>query len=149
LLAFVEQLRDGANIQSETVNLCSLFSASGAILYCVRPTSDTVTARLRNAQQVMRIAEQIGWNAELTDSDMRSGILLLQLPKHSRLLPASQLQQVFADQSVFLTAYDRGLIRLSLTTEPLSYEVFVRVEQALTAAARLARQQPALIPAPT
>ena len=149
LLAFVEQLRDGANIQSETVNLCPLFSASGTILNYVRPTTDTVTARLRNAQEVMRIAEQVGWNAELPDSEMRSGILLLQLPRHSRQLPASQLQQVFADQSVFLTAYDRGLIRLSLTTEPLSYEALLRLEQALTAAARLARQQHGSIPAPT
>ncbi len=134
LLAFVEQLRDSANIQSETVNLCPLISAFGALESTSQPTAATVTAQLRNAEQVIRIAELVGWNAELPDSDLRSGILLLQLPRHHQHIPASQLQQVFADQMVYLTAYDRGLIRLSLPTEPLSHEALVQLEQALTSA---------------
>ncbi len=144
LLAFVEQLRASANIQSETVNLCPLISAFGALKSISPPTRATVSAQLHNAQQTIRIAQQVGWDAQLPDAEMRSGILLLQLPKRQQQLPSIQLQQVFANQLVFLTAYDRGLIRLSLPSEPMSYEALVQLEQALTASSRLASQKHAL-----
>lgn len=141
LLAFVEQLRDTANIQSETVNLCPLITAYGAMQDTSEPSAATVTAQVRNAQKVIDVAERVGWYAELPDFDMRSGILLLQLPKRHQQIPAIHLQQLFADRSIFLTAYDRGLIRLSLPPEPLSDESLAQLEQALLVASRFASEQ--------
>lgn len=140
LLAFIEQLRGAANIQSETVNLCPLFSAFGAQENAKHPTVDSVTAQMQNGRKVIRIAERTGWYAELPENAFRCGIILLQLPKQQRQIPASQLQQVFSDQSVFLTAYDRGMVRMSLPTAPLNAEALERLEYALVAAYQAASE---------
>lgn len=146
LLAFIEQLRGAANIQSETVNLCPLFSAFGAQENAKQPTADSVKAQMQNARKVIRIAERTGWYAEMPENAFRCGILLLQLPKQQRQIPASQLQQVFSDQSTFLTAYDRGMVRLSLPTEPLSAEDLERLECALVSSYLAASEDYAPIP---
>lgn len=134
LLNFIEQLRSSASIQSETINLCPLFTAFGATAGLQQPTAKSVFQQLENAHRVIRIAEDLGWNAELPDSEFRSGILLLQLPLSEQLIPASRLQQIFIDRSVFLTTYERGLIRLSMPAEPLRSSALQQLEQALTAA---------------
>lgn len=134
LLAFIEQLRGSFRVQSETVNLCPLFSAFGAMEGADPPTTRSVSDQLHNAEQVMCVAEQSGWNAVLPSSDFRSGILLLQLPNRNQNIDAGRLQQVFLDHSVFLTAYDGGLIRISLPTTPLSVESLNQLGQACCAA---------------
>jgi hypothetical protein len=134
LLNFIEQLRSSASIQSETINLCPLFTAFGAIEGLQQPTAKSVFQQLENAHRVIRIAEDLGWNAELPDSEFRSGILLLQLPKSDQLIPASQLQQIFTDNLVSLTTHERGLIRLSMPAEPLCSAASQQLEHALTAA---------------
>lgn len=134
LLAFIEQLRGSAGIQSETVNLCPLFSAFGAQVNARRPTAYSVASQTQNARKVIRIAERAGWYAELPNDEFRSGILLLQLPKQRRQIPASLLQNILADHSIFLTAYDRGMVRLSLPVEPLNAEAQERLERGLVAA---------------
>lgn len=145
LLAFIEQLKGDANIQSETVNLCPLFSAFGAQENARQATEDTVTAQIQNSRKVIQIAERAGWYAELPENEFRCGILLLQLPKHQRHISASQLQQVFADQSIYLTAYDRGMVRLSLPVEPLNPEDQGRLEHALAAAKQAASEDYAAV----
>ena len=134
LLAFIEQLRGTVNIQSETVNLCPMLSAFGALQTARTATANSVTAQMQNARNVIRIAERAGWYAELPDNELRCGIVLLQLPKDRRQIPASQLQQIFADQSIFLTTYDHGMVRLSLPVEPLNTDAHQRLEQAFVAA---------------
>ena len=146
LLAFIEQLRGSVGIQSETVNLCPLISAFGAQENSRQPTVDSITAQLRNARRVIRIAERSGWYAELPENEYRCGILLLQLPKQQRQIPASQLQQLFADRSISLTAYDRGLVRLSLPVEPLNAKALERLEHALVAANHAASENYESIP---
>lgn len=145
LLAFIEQLRGTAGVQSETVNLCPLISAFGAQDNSRQPTVDSITAQLRNARRVIRIAERAGWYAELPENEYRCGILLLRLPKQQQQISASQLQQIFADRSVSLTAYDRGLVRLSLPVEPLDANALERLEHALVAANHAASENCELI----
>jgi hypothetical protein len=136
LLRFVEQLFNGATRHSgETVNLSALFSCQGAVSDAIRSGasdgSDAV-ARLQNAEQVADLAAAVGWSPRLPHPTLRSGVLLLQAESETTCrLPVECLRAAFHDHGVALTAYNDGLIRLSMPATPLQQHELDLIEAAL------------------
>jgi hypothetical protein len=138
LLEFLTCLQGGTTSasHSETVNLISLACAAGALsdlARCPRPLNAVFSDRRLNADRLACHAKQFGWAARQPDSaELRSGILLLQSTQaHIRRLAAAELQGRTDADHVILTAYDDGLVRLSLPDEPLRDWQLTRIAQAL------------------
>lgn len=135
LLSFLQQLNGRPIVVSETVNLCPLFATFGALAGSSAPTTESLGGQIRNADLVCAMAESAGWYAIRPTEELRTGILLLQLPCQRNGPTATELQTFFADRSISLTAYSGGLIRLALPVEPLTPESASALQQALGEAA--------------
>ncbi len=121
----------------ETVNLASLFACQGAVSDALRggePAS--LATRLRNLDAVASVAKCAGWSPLLPAQELRSGILLLQAerPKIQAASPAS-IRSTLADAGVALTAYERGIVRLSMPADVLPSQSLDQLRHALQLAA--------------
>jgi hypothetical protein len=123
LLKFTGQLEGHAlDSPMETVNLTPLFSCQGAVEDALNsslaPTS-YFPSRLANLRTTGAAAETAGWEPLLTDPAMQSGILLLRAERsETRSRTAAHLRHAFGEEGVALTAYDEGLVRLSMPDTP-------------------------------
>jgi hypothetical protein len=143
LLQFLAQL-DGNRLgrYGETVNLSPLFSCQGALEGLSAATvASALPRRLANARPLARIAVEHCWRPLLPNERLRSGILLLQAAdEHSRELPPDVLRRRFHEAGLALSAYNRGVVRVSLPSEPWRR---VDLQQAAAAFASVAQSTPA------
>ncbi len=119
LLRFTTQLETGLlDDDTETVNLISLFTCQGAAVDALeQPTSlqTAFLARRHNLLQAADLGQACGWRSLLPADPFRTGILLLQPERAIRRNQSPQeLRRNFAEHGVALTAYDAGVIRLSM-----------------------------------
>jgi selenocysteine lyase/cysteine desulfurase len=139
LLRFVESLQDERNCDpSETVNLASLFSCAGAVrdAECNGGAAGRLEVRISNADRVSKLASAAGWRPCLPDESLRSGILLLEpTTARAQSLAPDEARAALQKQGVVLTAYDGGVLRLSMPTTPLQSEDLAVLSSALTAIA--------------
>jgi hypothetical protein len=118
LLRFAAQLEaDALDGTSETVNLTSLFSCQGAVADALAPgqAANGLPIRLQNAGELTGMVQAAGWRPLLPAESLRTGILLLQAERGAtRKKPGQDLRAAFCEQGVALTAYEDGLVRLSM-----------------------------------
>jgi hypothetical protein len=123
LLRFIRKIQantpDGI---SETVNLAPLFSCQGAVLDALSQTetpTQLLDTRIANVHAAERTAAESGWETRALHDTFRTGIVLLQARRPLRTCPTPEsLRAAFYDQGIVLTAYDAGLIRLSMPDTP-------------------------------
>jgi len=118
LLRYTREVESGrVNGYSETVNFGPLFSCQGAI--ADRGTSDEQVTQQEHQRQNLEVVAGIvtdaNWRPVLLDSGLRTGILLAQAndPDLSRKDP-SAMREAFREHGVGLSAYEGGIIRLSM-----------------------------------
>jgi hypothetical protein len=119
LLRFATQLEhDHLDGRTETVNLAPLFTSQGAVadaLAAGETPADRLPTRLANLRAVAALAPSCGWQPHVVAPEFRTGILLLQAEGSLlRSLSSEALRQRFGEQGVAVTAYQDGLIRLSM-----------------------------------
>ncbi len=122
LLRFSTQVeRDALDGTSETVSLASLFSCQGAVADALEggvAPSRSLAGRLESLVAAATVAASAGWRPLLASPAFRTGILLLQAEREKmKKLSAPELRRTFAERGVALTAYDGGMIRLSMPGE--------------------------------
>ncbi len=122
LLRFTTQLEsDALDARTETVNLACLFSCQGAVtdaLEHVRTPSHSLPRRLESLGPAAGASAASAWRPLLPQEVFRSGILLLQAERgRSRDLSAHELRRAFSERGVALTAYDGGVLRLSMPAD--------------------------------
>ena len=102
---------------AETVNIGPLFSCHGAILDLPSHCKQIAEHRkqLKNVDTLSQSSMSAGWQALLPHRDFRSGILLVRAVRHAirKMLP-SAVSQLFQVRGIAITAYDDGVIRLSV-----------------------------------
>lgn len=135
LLRFSGQLESGhLDGVSETVSLAGLFSCQAAADDVADGglAVDGSSVRAGNHQAVADLASAAGWQPVLPDAGLRSGILLLR-PEREHLAETNgdALRSRFLDLGVALTAYDGGVVRLSLPGQPLGPDEIAIVRSAL------------------
>jgi len=121
LLAFSrEVLTDEVRHDSETVNLTSLFTCRAALEdHKTSPTdlADTLARRVRNGSLVRELAERAGWSP--LQQSMPTGIVMLQSKCPAvREARADLIREFFVALGVSVTAYDGGMIRMSMPSRP-------------------------------
>ena len=119
LLRFAPELETGQpGPLMETVNLAPLFSCQGAVEEALPSRGEPevcLPRRLDNLSVAVEAVLDCGWRPLLPSTGLRTGILLLQAAGTAvQRVPAGALRQAFAEHGVALTAYDEGLIRLSM-----------------------------------
>ena len=118
LLRFTEELERGETSRfGETVNLTSLFTCQGAVddvLEHRRLGADLIQ-QIENADRLFDQATVTGWRPLLPADELRTGICLL-TPTSSAASRASpcELRESFHRKGIALSAYRRGLVRLSM-----------------------------------
>ena len=126
LLRFTGQLESDSFEATETVNLTPLFSCQGAVsdaLASGASPAAQLAGRSRNLSTAADLANRSGWSPLLADPSLRSGILLLRAEREiTRSIDAPCLRDAFGDEGVALTAYEDGLLRLSMPEEALRPE---------------------------
>lgn len=104
--------------ETETVSLIPLFTCQGAAVDALERTSslaDVLRQRRANLVETAELAAASGWMPVQPAETFRTGILLLQAERDkTRVEPADELREAFADNGVALTAYDGGFARLSM-----------------------------------
>ncbi len=124
LLRFVERLETGVGFDSgETVNLTALFSCGGAIHDAARRENTEVGLReqLKNGDLVTEAAQAAGWRPCSPDPSLRSGIVLLESgDSRQKSREPELLRKAFHEHGVALTAYEGGVVRLSMPMAPLT-----------------------------
>ena len=102
----------------ETVNFAPLFAAHGAVGDAAATNAEAeapFAVRLRNVEAVAKAAASAGWSPLLPHPSVQGGILLLQArPGKTRLLSPDVLRSQFHRFGISLTAYERGIARLSM-----------------------------------
>ena len=130
LLTFVEQINGNDSPRSETVNLGPLFSAFGAISDGRPAIEDSLRNRIANADIVSQLAIDAGWRSVRPSKEFRTGILLLEPPKSWVCSNSiAKFEQRFLDESVYVTIYDSGLVRLAMPCEPLTQSELDRMSR--------------------
>jgi hypothetical protein len=135
LLRFSQQMHD-ANLDgySETVNLGPLFSCCGAAADALHPSisqSDGLREQAANADLVADIVRDAGCRAVVPHQGLRSGILLVERRDRSAQTTTSdEIRGFFQSYGVLVTAYDGGLVRLSMPKYPLVQSELQRLRQA-------------------
>jgi len=124
LLRFTEELENGNTTRyGETVNLAPLLTAQGAADECdPNCLATTLSGRIANADRLLSRLGDAGCRPHMPAATLRSGILLLQPNGRARQLPASALRRRLHERGIAATAYDRGLLRLSMPRDTLSAE---------------------------
>ncbi len=146
LLAFLTSIESGRMRRfTETVNLSPLFSCRGALQdqFIEGPIAGRFRRRMANAGLVQRIARMTEWIPLLPDREFQSASVLLQAKSAAtREWAPSDLRERFQSRGIALTCYDRGVIRLSMPSVPLSTPETGSLIQALAMVhARPASQQ--------
>jgi selenocysteine lyase/cysteine desulfurase len=123
LLRFSTQLEGNClDARTETVNLACLFSCRGALADALEGACDPshcLPHRLNSLSAAADVAAASGWRPLLPPPAFRTGILLLQAERErTRAVPAEALRSAFYEQGVAVTAYDGGLVRLSMPSSP-------------------------------
>jgi selenocysteine lyase/cysteine desulfurase len=121
LLTFAHELEKGTlQAFSETVNLTPLFSTRAALAEVSEGSFDFPKAR-QNADSLVATASGTDWRAVLPADDLRSAILLLQSSqREARTASPEEMRRLFQAHGIALTAYNDGIIRLSMPTSPWS-----------------------------
>jgi selenocysteine lyase/cysteine desulfurase len=115
LLRFSTQLEAGSPGETETVSLASLFACQGAVADAVAGGCDSLPRRLANALALGAAAVQAGWRPLLPQPAFRTGIFLLQAERQEkREVAAEDIRSAFFERGVALTAYEAGIVRLSM-----------------------------------
>jgi selenocysteine lyase/cysteine desulfurase len=122
LLRFSAQLEGNClDGRTETVNLACLFSGQGAVADALeepRVPSRCLPRRLESLSAAAGVAAASGWQPVLPPPALRTGILLLQSERKTRReLPATDLRHAFSERGVALTAYEGGVVRLSMPAQ--------------------------------
>ncbi|RIK77025.1 MAG: hypothetical protein DCC68_18225 [Planctomycetota bacterium] len=119
LLRFSNQLMNGMSDNiGETANVASLFTCHGALRDLPKSADEQASIfrqRLNNSLAAAELARRCGWAPLEPVKELRSGILLLR-PERSRARkrPAAMLRGLFRKLGVAVSAYDDGLVRLSM-----------------------------------
>lgn len=139
LLRFTTQMERGSmDGETETVNLLPLFSGQGAACDALEMMNDANSRQLRqqNLATAASLASESGWRSLIPAAPFQTGILLLQA---ERTVPREQspreLRNQFGEHGVALTAYDAGVIRLSMPSTPWQPAELDRLRTALRATA--------------
>ncbi|REJ87056.1 MAG: aminotransferase class V-fold PLP-dependent enzyme [Planctomycetota bacterium] len=122
LLRMTEEAEVGEKSRfGETVNLTPLFTCQAAVddLLCQGRLSADVAQQLDSADRLSNMAPEAGWKPLAPQNDLRTGICLLKPASYGvdRLSPGN-LRERFHQNGIALTAYRRGLIRLSMPSTP-------------------------------
>lgn len=135
LLRFTEQLERGQlDGYSETTNIAPLFSCCGAIdMVPANDTEQVQQLRIRrlNANVLSEIADESGWRPVRPVADFRTGILLLKPRYQLSRSSAKSVCTAFHVHGVILSAYDDGLIRLSMPQRPLTDDAVAQIRESL------------------
>lgn len=136
LLDFQADLEFGSlRTHTETVNLTPLLTCSGALQDFTRPDGRVEVSlrhQLTNAETIRTLAEANGWQPLLSASDQRTGIVLLQSVRPSiQSLSAEALRRQMQQGGVTATAYDGGIIRLSMPRTMLTSDELQHIENLL------------------
>jgi hypothetical protein len=92
--------------------------------------------RLSNARVVAEVAQGTTWRLLLPDAAFRSGIFLLQSARaEARQASPETLRTTFHRNGLALTAYEGGLIRLSMPPTPWNGRDLDLIRHALAKAA--------------
>jgi hypothetical protein len=119
LLRFSSQLESNAlDGRTETVNLACLFTCHGAVQDALeepRVPACCLPRRLESLEAAAATASASGWQPLLPPPAFRTGILLLRAGQGSRQAArGDDLRRAFSERGVALTAYDGGMVRLSM-----------------------------------
>jgi aspartate aminotransferase-like enzyme len=137
LLVFTRQLEDHTMERfSETVNLASMFSCRAALDDWNRDNRSVrlpFEIRLENAQRVATIALEVGWRPLIPDTELRSGILLLQAKdRHIRAVSPEDMRMQLQTHGIAGTCYRYGMIRLAMPNHPLTESEIAILEESLS-----------------
>ena len=137
LLSFTTQL-EGENLErfSETVNLAPMFTAAASVRAMMRSDRTKyaeLSAQIDNAEQVAQRSSATGWRPIRPANPMTTGILLLEATdRQNRVAPIDRLREHFLAGGIALTAYDGGVIRISLPDRLMSPGAHIIVRKALS-----------------
>jgi selenocysteine lyase/cysteine desulfurase len=122
LLRFSSQLEtDSLDGSTETVNLGSLFTCFGASLDIAEERETVFQERRTNAEAIIELSQKTDWRLVSPSPEFQSAVVMLEATGSViRELPAKTLRTAFEQQSVSLSAYHEGRIRLSMPEKPLS-----------------------------
>ena len=139
LIRFSRQLETGSTDgYTETVNISPLFSCCGALddsASKAREQQQILRSRHTNADVISDAAMQTGWEPVRPAAEMQTGILLLQSQRRSiRQAERDVLRATFQERcGMTLTAYDDGLIRLSMPDRPFAGSDVDQIRKSLLA----------------
>lgn len=124
LFDFLTDLEAGSLGQhSETINFTPLLTCRGALHEFDDVNSgidDSLRHQRSNAEVVRVLAEATGWTLLLPAADQRTGIVLLQSGQpECRSLSADALRRRMQQSGITATAYESGIVRLSMPRSEL------------------------------
>lgn len=124
LFDFLTDLETGSLGQhTETINLTPLLACCGALHDFDDPKRGVDVSlhyQLSNAEIVRALAEATGWTPLLPAADQRTGIVLLQSSHpECQSLSAEALRRRMQQSGITATAYDAGVVRLSMPRSEL------------------------------
>lgn len=136
LLDFLTDLEFGSlRTHTETVNLTPLLTCCGALQDFTRPNRRvdvSLRHQLTNANAIRTLAEANGWKPLLSAADQRTGIVLLQSVRPDiQFLSAEILRRRMQEVGLAVTAYESGVIRLSMPRTVLEPKSLRRIGIAL------------------
>ncbi len=134
LFRFIDVLQHGRQDDfGETINLSSLFSSAGAVQDTKRDDAkNCLKGRLSNAESVAGVAASSNWTPLVPDESLRSGIVMLEgMASKSRNSSPDELRRGFQQHGVVLSAYEGGLLRLSMPTSQFEPRQLKQLSDAL------------------
>ena len=100
----------------------------------MRKQREILRSRHTNANVINNAAMETGWKPVRPAAEMQTGILLLQSQRRSvRQAEPDVLRAEFQEQGMTLTAYDGGLIRLSMPDRPFAGSHVDQIRKSLLA----------------
>lgn len=134
LLRFLEGERESAQSRyHETVNVEPLFLCRAALLDAsdfLTSGQNTLNRRIQNAQTVTDLAQASGWKP--IHKEQTTGILTLQANSTSvRSAAANVIRDAFQGRHVSVTAYDEGIIRMSMPVRALVPNELRRIQRTM------------------
>jgi selenocysteine lyase/cysteine desulfurase len=119
LLRFSGLLESCTSGVTETVNLLPLFTARAAVEDAQLDAA--VSRRAENIRVAAAVAGTAGWRPLLPDEPLRSGILLLKAERPAaRTVCPEALRTTLRDGGIAATAYEGGIVRLSMPLAPFT-----------------------------
>ncbi len=136
LMRFADELDGGACQRfGETVSLSPMLTSNAAAIDALRNRKAT-DAATDNELILTSMAASLGWRVRTPCDDLRSRIVLLQSPRDSdRHVSPEMLRRRFLNRSIALSAYARGIVRVSLPSRPFSVDDCAALQTALSSTA--------------